>query len=167
MRRTELTSSVAQRAADLFLLSDCLHQSLIDHVGPVAWTLTPPGGVRTIAAIYTHVHNVRCKWVRLSAPHLALPAQLARSRCTPAAAKSALLESANACAHMLVEALGERNERIPMFHRDGWSRAWPPGIEMATYMLTHEAHHRGQVCLLAHQLGLRLPNKFTSAMWDW
>ena len=26
-------------------------------------------------------------------------------------------------------------------------------------MLAHEAHHRGQVCMLAHQLGFPLPNE--------
>ena len=30
----------------------------------------PPGKARTIAAIFTHMHNVRSKWIRLSAPHL-------------------------------------------------------------------------------------------------
>jgi uncharacterized damage-inducible protein DinB len=34
-------------------------------------------------------------------------------------------------------------------------------------MISHEAHHRGQVCMLAHQLGFPLPNKVTSEMWNW
>jgi uncharacterized damage-inducible protein DinB len=36
---------------------------------------------------------------------------------------------------------------------------------MVAYMITHEAHHRGQICMLAHQLGFRLPGADTSAMW--
>jgi uncharacterized damage-inducible protein DinB len=31
--------------------------------------------------------------------------------------------------------------------------------EMLCYMLAHEAHHRGQVCMLAHQLGFPLRNR--------
>jgi uncharacterized damage-inducible protein DinB len=31
----------------------------------------------------------------------------------------------------------------------------------------HEAHHRGQVCMLAHQLGFPLANKTTSELWSW
>jgi DinB family len=31
------------------------------------------------------------------------------------------------------------------------------GLEMLYYMLSHEAHHRGKVCMLAHQLGFSLP----------
>jgi uncharacterized damage-inducible protein DinB len=38
---------------------------------------------------------------------------------------------------------------------------------MLCYMLAHEAHHRGQVCMLAHQLGFRLPNKVTAGIWNW
>jgi hypothetical protein len=28
------------------------------------------------------MHNVRCKWVRLTAPHLKVPPQLSRTHCT-------------------------------------------------------------------------------------
>jgi len=38
---------------------------------------------------------------------------------------------------------------------------------MLCYMLSHEAHHRGQVCMLAHQLGFPLPIKVTSGLWNW
>ncbi|MGH9700031.1 MAG: DinB family protein [Candidatus Acidiferrales bacterium] len=38
---------------------------------------------------------------------------------------------------------------------------------MLCYMISHEAHHRGQVCMLAHQLGCKLPNAVTSDMWNW
>jgi hypothetical protein len=35
-----------------------------------------------------HMHNVRCKWVRLTAPGLEVPAQLNRTRCTPQHARA-------------------------------------------------------------------------------
>jgi uncharacterized damage-inducible protein DinB len=38
---------------------------------------------------------------------------------------------------------------------------------MLCYMLAHEAHHRGQVCLLAHQLGFPLPDEVMSGIWNW
>ncbi|MFI5117529.1 MAG: DinB family protein [Terriglobales bacterium] len=34
-------------------------------------------------------------------------------------------------------------------------------------MLSHEAHHRGQVCMLAHQLGFPLPTAVASGIWNW
>src|SRR5258708_1266524 len=40
-------------------------------------------------------------------------------------------------------------------------------LEMLCYMLSHEAHHRGQMCMLAHQFGFPLPIEVTSRMWNW
>src|SRR5437870_986048 len=68
-------------------------------------TAKPPGKnkSRTIAAIFTHMHNVRSKWVRLTAPHLKVPPQLNRAHCTPQQARAGLAESAARCAEMLAE----------------------------------------------------------------
>jgi uncharacterized damage-inducible protein DinB len=151
-------------AVRIFAANDRINQLLIEHLDPAAWTAKPPGKVRAIAAIFTHMHNVRAKWVRLSAPHLNVPRLLNRARCTPDEARAALAESAARCAEMLADA-GEG--RIETFRRDGWAPPWPVGLEMLSYMLSHEAHHRGQVCMLAHQLGFPLPKKVTSAMWSW
>jgi uncharacterized damage-inducible protein DinB len=153
-----------QSAVRIFAANDRMNQILIEHLDPAAWTAKPPGKVRTIGAIFTHVHNVRCKWVRLSAPHLNVPRLLNRAHCTAQEASAALAESAARCAEMLRDA-GEG--RIETFRRDGWAPPWPVGLEMLAYLLTHEAHHRGQVCMLAHQLGFPLPPNVTSAMWNW
>src|SRR5260370_23953770 len=88
-----------------------MNQILIEHLDPAAWRAKPPGTTRkmtprTIAAIFTHMHNVRCKWVRLTAPHLKVPRQLNRAHCTPQQARTGLAESAARCAEMLAEALG-------------------------------------------------------------
>jgi uncharacterized damage-inducible protein DinB len=143
-----------------------MNQLLIERLDPPAWEAKPPGNVRTIAAIFTHVHNVRCKWVRLTAPHLKVPTQLNRAHRTPQQACAALAESAARCAQMLADALGGGGG-VEQFHRDGWGRPWPVGVEMLCYMIAHEAHHRGQVCMLAHQLGFPLPNEVMSGIWNW
>jgi hypothetical protein len=67
---------------------------------------------------------------------------------------------------MLAEALSG-DGRVKQFLRDGWAKPWPAGPEMLCYMLSHEAHHRGQACMLAHQLGFPLPPAVTSSMWNW
>jgi uncharacterized damage-inducible protein DinB len=169
------------RDALIFLANDRMNQLLIEHLDPAAWrpkttakTRTSPSArnprnntVRTIAAIFTHMHNVRTKWIRLTAPHLKVPLQLNRARCTPRQARAALAGSAARCAEMLSEALGPDGGRVKKFRRDGWAKPWPVGPEMLCYMLAHEAHHRGQVCMLAHQLGFKLPIKVTSGLWNW
>jgi uncharacterized damage-inducible protein DinB len=157
----------AQAAVKIFAVNERMNQMLIEHLDPAVWRAKTPGNVRTIAAIFTHVHNVRTKWVRLTAPHLKVPRQLDRARCTPRQASAGLAESAARCEEMLAEALGKNDGRIQKFLRDGWARPWPVGPEMLGYMVAHEAHHRGQVCMLAHQLGFKLPGAVTSEMWNW
>ena len=172
---TQLGRAAVQNfAARIFLANDRINQILIEHLDPAAWgtrppTAKPPGknNVRTIAAIFTHMHNVRAKWVRLTAPHLKVPPQLNRAHCTPQQASAGLAESAARCAEMLAEALGGGGGRVERFRRDGWARPWPVGPEMLCYMLSHEAHHRGQVCMLAHQLGFPLPTEVASGIWNW
>jgi uncharacterized damage-inducible protein DinB len=158
---------------EAFAVNERMNQLVLEHLDPRAWRAQLAGdldkkgrGGRTIAAIFTHVHNVRCKWIRLSAPHLKLPVQLNRLRCTQKQAAQALAKSAVLCSQMMAGALAPEG-RVKKFHRDGWARPWTPGAAMFAYMIAHEAHHRGQVCMLAHQLGFKLPNKATSEMWSW
>ena len=166
VRRDRVVSDAGADAARMFALNDRLNQMVIQDLDPSAWRAKPPGNVRTIAAIFTHMHNVRCKWVRLTAPHLKVPAQLNQARCTPEEASAALAESAARCCEMLGVALGGGG-RIDVFRRDGWAKAWPVGLEMLSYTLVHEAHHRGQVSMLAHQLGFPLAMEVTSGLWNW
>jgi uncharacterized damage-inducible protein DinB len=174
-RQPKDQTQLSRAAARIFAANDRINQILIEHLDPAAWTAKPSGKTRTIAAIFTHMHNVRCKWVRLTAPHLKVPAQLNRTRCTPQQARAGLAESAARCAEMLAEALGGGGGHIAKFRRDGWAQPWPLGVgtdpdmgpEMLCYMLAHEAHHRGQVCMLAHQLGFPLPNKVAYGIWNW
>lgn len=166
MRKHEIHTELGIAAVRVFGANERLNQMLIERLDPAAWRATPPGKVRAIAAIFTHMHNVRTKWVRLTAPHLKVPGQLRRTDCTPQQARVALAESAARCEEMLAEALGGGG-RITVFRRDGWAKPWPVGVEMLCYMISHEAHHRGQVCMIAHQLGFKLPDVVTSGMWVW
>jgi uncharacterized damage-inducible protein DinB len=151
---------VAGDLGRVFAAGERVNQMLIERLDPACWRAKPLGGVRTVAAIFAHMHNVRCKWVRLSAPGLGVPGLLNRAGCSMEEARVALAESGERCCAML----GGGTE---VFHRDGWSARWPAGVEMLGYMVAHEAHHRGQVCMLAHQLGYPLGDAVTSGMWNW
>lgn len=152
---------------EIFAVNERMNQIVLEDLDPGVWLAKVPGNKsRTVAAMFSHVHNIRRKWLRLSAPHLKLPATLNRTRCTQAQAQAALAESGARCSEMLAEAL-RPNGRIEKFRRDGWARAWTPGAAMLAYMISHEAHHRGQVCMLAHQLGFPLPKEAAYGIWLW
>ena len=150
-----------------YAIGEQMNQLILACLDPKVWQAKPSGrGARSVVAIFTHMHNIRLKWLRLSAPHLKLPPALDRSRCTKSRASKALAQSAKLCGKMLAEALGGSGQ-VKRFHRDGWARPWPAGAAMFAYMIVHDAHHRGQVCMLAHQLGFPLPDKATYEMWSW
>jgi uncharacterized damage-inducible protein DinB len=160
--------SLQEEMARAFIINDSMNQLLLEHLDLRAWRAKlPMQKGRTIADIFAHVHNIRRKWLRLSAPHLKLPAQLDRRRCTPKQVRAALAESALRCSEMLTQALTAPEGQVQSFLRDGWARPWRPGATMFAYMISHDAHHRGQACMLAHQLGFRLPVAVGSGMWGW
>jgi uncharacterized damage-inducible protein DinB len=159
---------LAQVLVESYAVNDRMNQVVLEHLDPRAWRAKLPGSRgRTIADIFSHVHNIRRKWLRLSAPHLKLASALDRSRCSQKQASAALAESAARCCEMLAEGLSGRERRVQTFLRDGWAKPWPCGAAMVAYMISHDAHHRGQVCMLAHQLGFPLRGKGAYGIWAW
>jgi uncharacterized damage-inducible protein DinB len=166
--QTAIALDPGQALAESYVVNDRMNQVVLEQLDPRAWRARLPGSrARTIAAIFSHVHNVRRKWLRLSAPHLKLPASLDRARCTQEQARVALAESAARCSEMLAEAVARPDGHVPTFRRDGWAKPWPAGAAMFAYMITHDAHHRGQACMLAHQLGFPLRGESAYGIWAW
>src|SRR5579863_669801 len=101
IHQSKAGTELGRAAVRIFAANERMNQMLLENLDPAAWTAKPPTAkTRPIAAIFTHMHNVRCKWVRLTAPHLKVPAQLNRAQCSPSQASVALAESAARCADM-------------------------------------------------------------------
>ena len=156
---------------ETYAVNDAMNQILLAHLDRRAWRVDPPGkkgSGRTIAAIFAHLHNNRLVWLKNSAPHLKCPAALDPARCTMKQAAAAHRKSGVQCLRMLTEALsGDPKRRVTKFSRGTWAPVWPAGGTMFAYMFSHEAHHRGQILMLAHQLGYRLPGKVWGRTWQW
>jgi uncharacterized damage-inducible protein DinB len=155
---------------ETYAANDAMNQLILAHLDPRAWRAQPPGekgGRRTIASIFAHLHNVRLKWLKGSAPHLKCPPPLNPHRCTKKQAAAALKKSAAQCLRMLTDALSASpDRRVKKFFRDSWMPTWPAGATMFAYMFAHEAHHRGQILMLAHQFGYRVLNQ-SPHLWQW
>jgi len=154
-----------------YAINDAMNQLLLSRLDRRAWRAEPPGEKgdgRTIAAIFAHLHNNRLSWIRNSAPHLKCAAQLDPDRCTIKQAAAAHRKSATQCLRMLVDALsGDPKRRVTTFVRGSWAPAWTADANMFAYMFSHEAHHRGQILMLAHLLGYRLPDEAAYGVWQW
>ena len=165
------STEVSQALLSIYAVNDAMNQLILSHIDPRAWRAQPPGrkgSGRTIGAIFAHLHNSRLVWLKHSAPHLKCPAPLDPDRCTMRQAAAAHKKSGEQCLSMLTEALStDPKRRVTKFERGSWAPTWPADATMFAYMFSHEAHHRGQILMLAHQLGYRLPdNKVAYGIWN-
>ena len=142
-----------------FNTNNRINQYLIDNIPAPAWRAEPPGGKgRTIAAIVAHMHNVRVMWLKVSAKGSKIPTQLDRAKVTPGQAMRAIEQSRQALTILISGAI-EGDGRIKGFR--------PDVAGFLFYLVAHDAHHRGQIAMLARQVGHPLPQKAMFGMWEW
>jgi uncharacterized damage-inducible protein DinB len=140
---------------------------LIEDIPPTLWSATIPGVPRrTIRAVAAHLHNSRCAWIKtLGHEHgILAPTRVDRRTVTTRQLVTALKRSSRGIAALL--ALGCRHGgRVPPSRAYVW-RNLPLDVgHVLTYFVAHEAHHRGQIVMVARQLNCRL--SATNGLWDW
>jgi len=161
--------SAAAQKSQPFVLADALlaayatneriNRYLIENLSEDSWRAEPPGGKgRTIADIAAHMHNVRVMWLKVSAKGSHIPQQLDRHRVSRDEAVKGLGESHAAVARLLASSLST-DGRIKGFR--------PDAAGFVAYLVAHDAHHRGQIAMLARQTGHPLPQKVMFGMWEW
>ena len=135
-----------------------INQYLLDHIDDAVWNAKPAGGSgRTVAAIVAHMHNVRRMWLKVVSKGLAPPPKLERASVTRQEAREALASSHAALDQVVSKSLAAG--KVPNFS------AGAAGF--VSYLIAHDAHHRGQICMQVRQLGARFPDEVMMAMWDW
>ena len=178
MRRSKRRPDAAQPASvpDLretilaaWRTNDRVTAYLVERLPPELWSAAVPGAPRrTVRMIAGHIHNARCMWVKtLGREHgIAVPASVDRRRVERSELLAALAASGQGIAALLRMGL-DRGGTLPATPAYVW-RNLPLDVgHVLTYFVAHEGHHRGQLVLLARQLGHRLPPPVTSGLWQW
>jgi uncharacterized damage-inducible protein DinB len=115
--------------------------------------------------VAAHLHNSRCSWIKsLGARHgIRAPRLVDLRRVRQTELVTALARSSRGMVQLIELGLANGG-RVP---RATWQN-FPTDMEhFLTYFAAHEGHHRGQLCMIARQLGERLPRKVASGIWQW
>ena len=142
---------------------------LVHHIPPVLWDTAAPGVPRrTVRTIAAHLHNARCSWIgTLGREHgIVAPARVDQHRVTRRQLIAALRLSGSAI-EALIELGLSSGGRVPPSKGYVWRNLSLDVGHVLTYFVAHEAHHRGQIVMVARQTGHRLPIAITGALWQW
>ena len=142
---------------------------LVEQLPPALWPAAVPGAPRrTVRMIAGHIHNARCMWIKtLGREHgIAVPASVNRHRVGQGELLKALAASGRGIASLLRMGL-DKGGRLPPT-RAYVFRNLPLDVgHVLCYFVAHEGHHRGQIVMLARQLGHRLPLPVTGGLCQW
>jgi uncharacterized damage-inducible protein DinB len=144
---------------EAFLTNERINQVLLDSLSPDVWRAQPQCAKRrNIATTFAHMHNVRCMRLKMSATGEEPPAKLDRSDVPLAEAKAALGQSARAMVRLIERSLAAGGH-VP--------NCRPDVVALVCVAIAHDAHHRGQICHWASQLGAPLTAEQQLLMWEW
>lgn len=146
---------------DAFRVNEEMNQLLVRNIDNRAWRAVPPGyRDKTIAGLFSHIHNCRLMWLKTSTGKTPRTAKLNRRTVTKQKASAALRKSAEEILRLLEAGLAREDGRVRDF-------PLPNAVGALCYMVEHDAHHRGQVLMVHRQLGYRLPPEVAYGIWHW
>ena len=139
---------------------------LIENLPAELWPMVVPGMPRrTVRMIAGHLHNARCMWIKMLGRRygIRVPKRVNRHAVT----RRELLPALERSSHGILELLElgiSQGGRIPA-SGVAWLNLPLDVVHFLAYFVAHEGHHRGQIVLLARQMGHRLPSEITAGLW--
>ncbi len=145
---------------ETFAIDERANQLLLGNITDAAWhAATPTGKGRTVADIAAHIHQVRLMWLAAADKSAKAWAKLQPDKATRKEVQAALKESAAAISGLLQKALDDPAGTVPNFK--------PNVVAFVGYLISHDSHQRGQIGMLARQVGHAVETKAAYGLWEW
>src|SRR4051812_48263378 len=150
---------VARELLEEFERNGLVNEYLVSVLPDLLWRAPQPGGRgRNIAAIVAHMQSVRRTFARMGGARPG-PPSLDRLTVTRVQAQRALRQSTADLTALLEAAITARQPRVKGMPRRV--------VNMLLYLLQHDAHHRGQIFMLAKSLGHEFRVDDVMRVWGW
>jgi len=143
-----------------YAINEQANQLLLNNISEEGWQAdSPTGKGRSIADVAAHIHHVRLMWLSAADKTAKVPPKLQPDKATRAEVQSALKASAAAIEKLLEKALEDPSGRVPNFK--------PDVVSFVGYLIAHDSHHRGQMAMMARQVGHPVVAKAAFGLWEW
>ena len=113
---------------------------------------------RSVGEHFAHLHKVWCMWLKEAYPDLTVTVEK--------------IEKETITKHQLVEQLKKSGAAVSTMIEKAVDAGKVKGFKphptaFVGYLISHESHHRGQICLCMKQSGNPVDKKTLFGLWEW